>query len=145
MKKLNLLILLVTTIFASCSKDDDATSFSEANLIGTWTWTASEEDGEQYELDECDMMDTIIFSSDKTGSETYYYSNGDTCEVDFSGAFEWSLSGDTLSVTYLEDEETYIPTILDLNETTLILEYSGSYEEDGETIEYSYIDTYTKA
>lgn len=149
MKKLNVFLLLITvTILTSCSKDDDSSEISAASLVGTWQWTASAENGEEYELDECDLMDTLVFSPDNTASGTYYYFDGTSCAVDVEDdAFTWSLSGDVLTATYTDDgiSESYDGTITELTDTTLTIEYIDQDEdEDGNIIEFIYTDTYTR-
>ncbi len=149
MKNLKIFILFTLAIVTSCSKDDDssdASNSSEAKLVGSWVWSKSETDGEEYTLDECDQIGTIVFAENGTGLETYYYNNGTECINDGTDAFAWSLSGDTLSVTYAEDgdEFTYTSTVLELNDTTFVVQYIDEYEENGETVESIYVETYTK-
>ncbi|MFL1894198.1 lipocalin family protein [Aquimarina sp. 2-A2] len=155
MKKISVFILLIAATFASCSKDDDGGSeISEANLIGKWQWTASTENGEVYQLDECDLKD---FFQLKSGGELSGISYGKlttttngqttfTCE-EYPYSSKWSLSGDTLSVTYTDGNvsETETSTIKELTDSKLVIEYS--YEDsdgNGNVKTYVDVETYKK-
>ncbi|WP_299888030.1 lipocalin family protein [uncultured Lacinutrix sp.] len=79
MKKLttNLLIILFISISFSCSKDnsiDDDTTLNIGSLLGVWKLTASSQNGINYKLTECDLLDLIIF--DETNIIYVYNKSG---------------------------------------------------------------------
>ncbi|GAA4273796.1 lipocalin family protein [Aquimarina gracilis] len=147
MKKLSVFILLIAATFTSCSSDDDAPGISEANLIGTWQWTAAAENGTPETLDECDLQDTYEFRTDGTLVSIFYNStvtNGQTiCNGPNTDEFKWSLSGETLTFTFDGGTvtETETATITTLNGDTLMIEYRDE-ETPGEITVYT--ETYRK-
>lgn len=150
MKKLTLLLLCIVATLTSCSSDDDAApAITEAKLIGKWQWTASTENGEAVELDECDLKDTFEFKSNGDLINTYYPStattiNGQTtvtCSDEaLSDNYKWSLSGDQLTTIFNAADVEENSKIIELTDTTLKIEYSG--EEAGE--KFVDVDTYKK-
>ncbi len=145
MKKLSLFVLFIAATFTSCSSDDDSTSgISEANLIGTWQWSAAEEDGVAETLDQCDLQDTYEFTTAGKVISNFSSSSTDgsgvvTCVNPGSEEFGWSLSGDQLTFAFGTETET--ATILTLNSTTLKVEFRDE-ETPGEITVYT--ETYTR-
>lgn len=154
MKKLSLFILLVATIFISCSKDDDASDaveITEANLIGKWQLTKIEEDGKEIRLDNCDKKDISQFSIRENGNKlAIFVENGESngvCEPYISTDYSWELSGNKLSTFILTNndrdyEDVY--TIIELSKTTLKLESKETYKDDqGNEKTSVYTETFT--
>ena len=134
--KITLILTIITCFAFSCSSDDsNSTKANQANIIGTWKLTSETENGTSIQLDECELLFTVVITSTQITSTDYY---GDNCEIEDSYSITYSLKGNTITTT--EDGETYNSTIITLNSTTLSIE--SSYEEDGET--YTYTETYTK-
>jgi len=134
MKKIALLISLAFIGF-SCSDDEESSS---GDLVGTWLWTQSFEDGEEYELDECEMMDSLIFTSNEVTS-TYYYEEDGQCVIDDSETTSYSVSGNTLTSGDYSVEYS-------INGSELSITEVDSYDSDGDGVDedYTYVDIYTK-
>ena len=154
MKKLSLFILLIATIFISCSKDDDASDtveITEANLIGKWQLTRIEEDGKEIRLDDCDKKDISQFSIRENGNKlAIFVENGESngvCKPYTSTDYTWELSGNKFSTFILENtnrnyEDFY--TIIELSKTILKLESKETYKDDqGNEKTSVYIETFT--
>ncbi|WP_282148600.1 lipocalin family protein [Algibacter lectus] len=133
MKKLILLLSVITLTFSSCSSDDD----SQDSIIGIWNYYQSFENDEEYELDSCDKQDQLTFNSDGTYSSiTYYSGNDDTCMVDYESTGTWVNLGDNI-YEFTEDEDDYTST------ATIIFSGNTFYfiDEDGED---TYKEVYIK-
>ncbi|GGX24900.1 lipocalin family protein [Aquimarina muelleri] len=140
MKKLNLFILLIATIFISCSKDDDASDnveITETNLIGKWQLIKIEEDGKEDILNDCDKKDISQFSIKEDGSKLAkfvgHHESNEECTSSISADYTWELSGNKLSTFILTNhdrdyEDVY--TIITLSKTTLKLESKETYKDD---------------
>lgn len=124
MKNTNFLFVLLATllIFTGCSSDDDNPN-SNSPILGTWSYNANKvsdwNNGDWiYDVEPI----SLEFSSDGTFIDKY---DG---EIDGEGT--WSISGDTLAMTYedieLGDETVYLEIVL-LNDTTLRIK--ESYED----------------
>ena len=134
--KLTLLTIITACLTFSCSSDDDSSTASNAELIiGTWTWTASSYNGVAYTLTECDLMDTLTFTS-TTYNYTEYTSGISPCTPYF-GTSTYTISGNML--TWGSDTEN-LGKIVTLNDTTLVL---GKEITDGNDT-YINTDTYTR-
>ncbi|WP_108867555.1 lipocalin family protein [Aquimarina aquimarini] len=155
MKKLNLFILLIATIFISCSKDDDQTpetiEITEKNLIGKWQLTKIEEDGKQITLNPCDKKDISQFSIKEDGSKLAIFIgnseiNGE-CTPHQSTDYTWELSNNKFSTFILTGdrrnaEDLY--TIIELTKTVLKTESRETYKDDqGNEKTSVYIETFT--
>lgn len=130
-----LMIVALSAGFASCSDDDDDKKFDAANLVGTWeatytegwekevnepkeSWSGSWKD----EQESSDMATKMKFNADETGMDISLYEEE-------NDDFTWKLVGDNLSMTYPFYTMTLVSKLLDLTETTVIIEFS--YNEDG--------------
>jgi len=114
MKKLGFMLLAMSLIMLSCSKDDNDSNDSNDSLVGT-KW-ASTYEGMTFELEfmtEKDVIASITEGSAKYQySTTYTYNSDKKKGVIFSpeeGASdaEFSIDGNKLTL-YDEDEEDYI-------------------------------------
>lgn len=140
-KKLYAITFICIVAFACSSDDDnsDATVDNQAKLIGTWKFTSSTTNGEadtDYYI--CDFEETYVISASSITNNYYADPSGEDgsdCQLDGTYAFNYSINGNTLS-----DDEGYSQEIITLNNTTLILEDTETYE--GTT--YVYTETYTK-
>lgn len=143
MKKINLLfaLLLTATFFVACDKDDDGTSneFNEANLKGKWFSVSATEDGESFELDECDKMDNVEFLGNNTfKTEVYYTENEDVnadgtvtlnCELDAEDEGTWKiLNSESLLITQEGDVDTIKVAAFTGDRITFTFE-NGEYTE----------------
>lgn len=105
MKKLTLLLCLVSLIsVSSCSSDDDGGSSDP--VIGTWKAYKSFEDGEEVELSDCYQKYTATFSSDGTCVfESYDEDYDGNCELDIITG-TWENMGDSFyKITHDVDEQ----------------------------------------
>lgn len=111
MKKFSYLLMAafaVVTVCSSCSKDDDeGGKVDSKSLVGTWSCVSQEGyeiyDGEKDEWKDVygnDEYLEITFNADGTGRELY--GEGD---YEYTEKFNWTLSGNKLSVKYAGDDE----------------------------------------
>ncbi len=135
LKKLMLITFISLTSFACSSDDDsgdpDSTSQNQANIIGTWRFTSSTTNGVADTIDDCELMDTALFTSSQV---TFTYFEGVNCADSESETFNYSINGNTLSATI--EGETFTSEIITLNSTTLTIQ-----DVDGND---TYTETYTK-
>ncbi|MUH36495.1 hypothetical protein D9O36_11645 [Zobellia amurskyensis] len=124
-------------LFSSCS-DDDSSDSPEDALIGSWQLTAEFENGEAYQLDACDLEETIIFKSGGTYEFIDYdpsQENENECVVDSDGAESgtWSMDSEgKLSITESGDDVETLEYSISGNQLTFISED----EYEGETDVY---------
>lgn len=127
--------ILCALSFTSCSSDDDEVG-STADLIGGWQLYTEQgwekENGVKTdEWNETDITDIrAYFYEDGTCVQEEYYNK----RWNIVGSFLWSLKGNKLTITD-EDGEQEIGIVKTLNETTLELEHTDKYKEDGITYE----------
>ena len=96
MKKIILLLCVSVFILTSCSSDDDNEDLSQDQLIGTWTYFQSFEDGVEIILTDCEKQETQEFSSNGDFTITFYDDFDGPCEEDFVLSGTWSNSGNNL-------------------------------------------------
>lgn len=135
MKKLILLLSVITLSFNSCDSDDD--SSSQDPIVGTWNLNQSFENDEEYELDNCDKEGALTFNSNGTYSSISYYTDSDdTCSVDYESTGTWENNENGV-YTFIDDESDA--------EQTLTITFSGNtfyYTDiDGS---YTYKEVYIK-
>ena len=142
MKKVFILFSALTLgFFTSCS-DDDSEDSPENSLMGSWQLTAEFENGETYELDNCDLEETIIFKSDGIYDLIDYNpveGNENECAIDEDGleSGEWSLpsSGKILIVT--DSDENVLDYSISGNELTITA--VDEYEGETDVNKYVYV------
>ncbi len=104
MKKTKLMFLAMMAFaiaFSGCSKDDDDDDF---NIVGTWQQESivmavdlGVPDMDDMIIDEQEDEDvTITFNEDGTGSATH---------AEGTDTFNWTLTGDVLTISYSEMDE----------------------------------------
>ena len=130
MKKIALVLSLAFLAF-SCSSDDDGGSSS--GLVGTWKTVSESENGIPFTLDECELSNTITFTSDMVVSTDIYDNGGDECFIDEPLEESYSANGDTITV----DGETVSYLI---SESLLTITFTST--DDDETV--TYVDVYSK-
>ncbi|MEW7289031.1 lipocalin family protein [Aquimarina sp. 2304DJ70-9] len=151
MKKLSLLVLLITCVFISCSDDDDATPspvvFNEVDLVGKWQITVIEENGVVLELSDCEKKDLSNFSisenGEKIASFTENIEDNNTCSEFISNIYSWTLGTGNVLTTSFGSADTEIQTIIELTDTTLILQSQDTEMVNGQVVTIIYTDTYT--
>ncbi|MGF1556352.1 lipocalin family protein [Paucihalobacter sp.] len=139
MKKIFILLPIVTLIiFTSCSSDDD-NGGNQASIIGAWEYSqegtiiGGQEVLEPYdhEAPECGN-DFIEFSANGTAVETYFFLNMDSqCETE---AFTFSYEVNGQQITINDDDEVITAEILTLSNTTLKVRTTEEF--GGETFVY---------
>ncbi|WP_400070845.1 lipocalin family protein [Zobellia russellii] len=137
MKRSFILLSAITLgLFSSCS-DDDSSESPEDALIGSWQLVSESENDDPFELDNCDLEETVIFKSDGIFEYIDYdpaEDNENECVVDdndnFSGKWEiieagklftaedgfdgetadYTISGDQLTISTVDQDEngTYV-------------------------------------
>lgn len=106
--------LMMCVNFSACNKDDDDPSYEDL-IIGTWS------DGDF----------TYTFKTNGTGTE-----KGKDKGKEYSDSFEWSISGDKITLYFEDDEDSEFYTIEKLTEDELIWSM-----KDGDK---TYKETYSK-
>lgn len=123
--------MMIATTFVACGDDDDDDdengSVTAKSLVGTWNWVKSETyNGKTYTWTEC-----FTLNSDKSGKILEIESDGEVYEV---ATFTWSLSGNTVTITYtwvnndadkIKVGDTQSITIISVNSTTLVINDKG--------------------
>ncbi len=140
MKRSFILFSAITLgLFSSCS-DDDSSDTPEDMLKGSWQLTAELENGDPYELDNCDLEETIVFKSDGVFEFLDYdpaEDNENECVLDDdSSVGEWSISSEGKLIVIEDDFEPYTVDYAISGNTLTITDI----EEDGdETFVYETI------
>ncbi len=160
MKKLSLFILFIAVLSTiSCKKDDESSGpnfleINEANLVGKWNLISEDEDGDIFTIEACGDQYIMDISIKEDGSNllkfTEYTMIDQKCTPSISVDYVWELSDNRLT-EYIHDEtaednrlyeENY--TIIELTDTTLKLESTETYTENGEEKTSVYIETFSK-
>lgn len=117
---LSFMLVAALLIFTSCSKDDETPALDASLLEGTWNYTKSEmtmSSGEESESSSNDEAGTYEFKSDKTLVIT---------EDGYSSEGTYSISGQTITITFDEEAQTYDVIELTANKLT----FSYTFEMD---------------
>ena len=122
MKKSILLFAFLTFSLFSCSNSDNNSSIDTTQLVGTWLLESAKLDGE-----EVGSSDEARFTSNGRAFYTYY--NFGTNGQDITENADYSLNGNTLTVTYDDADPgngTDTFQILELTATKLKVRSSDS-------------------
>ncbi len=135
--KFLILSLLVSSFFIACSSDDDGGNNNDP-IVGSWKYTGLIEDGEEIEISECDMLDTMVFNTDGTFHSSTYYDSDSGCELDSEGPGTWENKGEGDYVfMYESDEDEYeFEITFSNNNNTLSMYEKGA--------SFSYTEIYTR-
>ena len=129
----NFILLLCVSVFVltSCSSDDDSNS-SQNQIIGTWTYFQSFEDGVEIVLTDCEKQETQEFLSNGDFTISFYDDFDGSCEEFFVLSGTWSNSG---SNTYILEAlgETISQELVFEDDT---YSFTETETEGGETIVY---------
>lgn len=138
MKKLKLVLgILIGILTFSCSSDDDSSSSQNNPLIGEWRLTSISLNGENLNLNECMLEQTLTFQTNGNKVE-YFWEEMTPCTYDtFTSQYTFENNilvsineADGINgVAYQKTNE-----VLTLNNTTLI------YVETGDNVEGTYPD-----
>ncbi len=130
MKKLGIFILLIAVTLTSCGSDDDAAPqqgaiTNESLITGTWELTARKELGVDKTLDNCEKTSTIQFDANKTYTEKTFVDISNECVSDGEFVGTWSISAETLTLTYNDfgTPTTDTPTFSILSTGELVLTF----------------------
>ncbi|WP_276166768.1 lipocalin family protein [Zobellia alginiliquefaciens] len=145
-QKLFLGLMLATTMFISCSSDDNDTEeemetpdYAEL-ILGEWNYVSQTLNGEDYPFeDECQKeFEYQIFTSDGIYNQTEFENiSGDGCEQVESSTGVWSIEDSILNLMLdYEDSENYELTILELTEETLSYQIDIDIDGDEEIDDY---------
>lgn len=136
MKKANLLFgIFIALIIFSCSSDDDSSNAGENNLLGEWILVNQIYDGQNEELSECELQETLTFNSN--GTLISYYTDLDPCQF-FSETQQYEVDGNELKILFGEGSD-FRYNILTLTENNLSIE---NYYRNGSTLEENERTTY---
>ncbi|MDO6516478.1 lipocalin family protein [Zobellia uliginosa] len=99
-------------LFSSCS-DDDSSDGPEDALIGSWQLVSQSENGRSYELDACELEETVIFKSGGTFELIDYdqvEGNENQCVInaDATMSGEWSVTKPDKVLLIGEDNESVL-------------------------------------
>lgn len=131
--KFLMLSLLVGSFFTACSSDDDGGNNNDLNndpIVGSWKYTGLIEDGEEVEISECDMLDTMVFNADGTFTSRTHYDSDSGCGIDSEGPGIWENKGEGDYVFMYEsdeDEYEFEITFSNNNNTLSIYEKGASF------------------
>lgn len=128
MKKTRLLFLafgLILFAFSGCSKDDE----DKFDIVGTWNVDKVEIYFEGELMQTIENDGTFTFNADGTGT---------VIDDEGTDTFEWSLSGDKLTIT--DDEGTIVVTLTTMEGNKMV----GEFEETFEEITFKVIMSMTK-
>ncbi len=138
MKKAFLFLGLVG-LFAACSGDDDKSSFDYSKLNRKWYNVSERVDGETFPYEDHEICgkDYVEFMANGTGEFVDIWG----CDPVLTDVFEfdWTRSGDKITVTSLGETEQV--TIVTLNDNTL--EIKVRYDYDGDNVDDTVIERYT--
>lgn len=109
-------ILLLAIVFGACTDSNDDSS--ESNLIeGIWTIEKLIDNGTVQTLDQCELMETLSFTSNTAINRIY---TGQQCEIEDEFEVNYTIDGDKLrtisDITGIQEM-----TISTLNSNQLIL------------------------
>lgn len=136
MKKLNLLLgILIGLTILSCSSDNNDSSSSEPTIMGEWILVNQIYDGQNENLSDCELQETLTFSSN--GTLISYYTDYDPCEF-FTETQQYELNGDELKILFGQNSDFRF-NILTLSTTQLSIE---NFYRNGETLEENNRTTY---
>lgn len=132
MKKIILLLAVISTIVISCKSDDDAAGPVDMQdpFVGTWKITQEFENGVEVMQEACDLEETIAIKNDMTFTGTYYMMGASSCEVGGTYAGTWENLGDSkYKVTSDDPEDTEVEATVTFSGNTMTIVRN---DEDGE-------------
>ncbi len=136
MKKLNLLLVfLIGITILSCSSDDNDSSSNEPTIIGEWILVNQIYDGQNENLSDCELQETLTFNSN--GTLISYYTDNEPCEF-FTENQQYELNGDELKILFGQNSDFRF-NVLTLSTTDLSIE---NFYRNGETLEENNRTTY---
>ncbi|MCP5061964.1 MAG: lipocalin family protein [Ignavibacteriae bacterium] len=136
MKKLNLLFgFLIGLTLLSCSSDDNDSNSNEPTIIGEWILVNQIYNGQNEDLSDCELQETLTFNSN--GSLVSYYTDNDPCEF-FTENQQFTLNGTELTILFGQNSD-FRYNILTLSTTDLSIE---NFYRNGETLEENNRTTY---
>lgn len=134
-----LCLALLAVAMVSCGSDDDDNRSNAELIIGTWQLTSETENGQNEQLDDCELMGTVQFDGTVFTSVTFDdFNNPGTCENDGTFTGGYSISGSTLNLTTFGTTDSV--EITTLNDSILVLTETDT-DEDGTFV---YVTTFTR-
>lgn len=135
MKKLHILIgLFIGLTILSCSSDDDSNS-NEPTIIGEWILVNQIFNGQNENLSECELQETLTFNSN--GTLISYYTDNDPCEF-FTETQQYELNETELKILFGQNSDFRF-FVLNLTATQLRI---VNFYRNGETLEENNQTTY---
>ncbi|MDG4716190.1 lipocalin family protein [Winogradskyella marincola] len=136
MKKLNLLLgILIGLAILSCSSNDNDSSPNEPTILGEWILVNQIYDGQNENLSDCELQETLTFNSN--GTLISYYTDNEPCEF-FTETQQYELNGTELKILFGQNSDFRF-NILTLTATELSIE---NFYRDGETLDTNNRTTY---
>ena len=136
MKKLNLLLgILIGLTILSCSSDDNDSISNEPTTLGEWILVNQVYDGQNENLSDCELQETLTFFSD--GTLISNYTDNDPCEF-FTETQQYELNGNELKILFGQNSDFRF-NVLTLSTTELSIE---NFYRNGETLEENSRTTY---
>lgn len=119
--QLSIIISLAILSF-SCSSDEGSSTESEVNLVGTWNLEAQFLNGDDRNINECQMNENLTFGSDGAVSYTYYTHFSSNCNIDAVEIGTYVREENNVRINWDDADEgleVYQLEILELNDSTL--------------------------
>ncbi len=124
-------VLAMSLSLVSCSDDDKGPGSTE-DLVGLWEVVEGieweKEDGEIIYEDD-DYNGNLRYEFNDDGTYNRYYKSGSNWYKDESGTYNYKKG--TITIFDEDEDESYYASVKTLTATTLEIEASGSYNEDG--------------
>jgi hypothetical protein len=137
MKK-NLFILIIVIGISSCSKDDDNSSQSSQSIYGKWYYKETVIDNTTYPYDDhepCGKDYIEFYDTNKIKGVDVW-----DCEEDIDWIGTFTKSNNSLTIS--NGIENRVVEIIELNSTSLSYKYF--FDENGDGINESYIEKFTR-
>jgi len=131
-------MVIIVSIFFSCTNDNDDLAVPADFLFGTWKLTASSQNGIDTKLSQCDLKDLIIFGETKLMYVFNKNGSGSKCKIetikkDYTIKDNIITEDDGIEIT-IEDK------VLAFGPSSIVLKFEE--EEDDEIVVYR--ETYVK-
>ncbi|MFB9121088.1 lipocalin family protein [Bergeyella porcorum] len=146
----NLILFSMAALsLTACKRDDDNTT-TEPSIVGTWKYSKyvvySGKDKKTIISEEpataCEAKGTMVFTSDKKTSYTFYTDSNNTCVEDGTetGIYSYDATTKKLSITSSNDDATTDVLKLTDKELEVVVE-NYDYNNDGVDDIHTYVFT----
>ncbi len=125
-------------VWTFVKNDANTQTYSDTDVIGKWGLESLNVNGESVTLTQCEKNDTVSFYTTKDEINIANYientTQNNTCIPSTSNDYIWSISeGNVLIADFNNGSDTNISLIKELTDTSMTLETTETYTENGET------------